>query len=183
MTRTWKLTALVAVLAVSACGGCGVVAKPVVGAITGAKGVYLPIPPSASAPAPFTDVTFEPFGNDVPTLVPGEFPGLVADALAKVADKSKLLPNPPAGAARRTLIVRGRYIHYQPKAEAVARVELVDGTTNTVIATAHCAGRGDTMTNTGTGALANGMAKAIRKFIGKTLKAEAAHADEDDDKD
>lgn len=174
MFNTLKLTAglaLVLALCLAGMGCMGVVAKPVMGAVTGAKASFQPLGPIEPVAGAFTEVAIEPFGNDVPNLVPEEFPGLVAGELTKSADGGKLLAKAPAGAARKVLTIRGRYIQYQPKAEAVARIELVDTDANKVFATANCVSHGDTMTNRGTGSLAKGLAKAIRKFVRKTTKA------------
>jgi hypothetical protein len=153
----------------------------------GAKVRFLPLGPAAPVGAPITEVVCEPFVNDVPTLAPAEFTGLVADALAKAVDKKKFLPPVPPGAPANVLTVRGQVIHYQPHGQnsyAVARVELVAN--NQVIATAHCVSRGDSLPNSGTKKLANGMARAVGKFISKTLKGDAGSATrpmEDDEAD
>lgn len=177
---------VVAAVAVLACGGCGTVAKQGMG-LLGAKVRYLPLGPALPAGSPVTDVVCEPLANDVPTLAPAEFTGLVADALAKAGQKNKFFPAPPHGATPNVMTVRGQLIHYQPHGQntyAVARVELV--VNNQVIATAHCVSRGDSLTNSSTGKMASGLARAIVKFVSKTLRSDAQTRpaeDEDEDQD
>ncbi|MCY2923891.1 MAG: hypothetical protein NT031_00360 [Planctomycetota bacterium] len=158
-------------------GGCaGAVLKQGAG-LLGAKVRYMPLGPAAPLGSPVTDVVCEPLANEVPTLAPAEFTGLVADALGKAIEKKKFLPPAPAGAAGNVLTVRGQLIHYQPRRQntyAVARVELVAN--NQVIATAHCVSRGDSFTNSGTGKMAKGMARAIAKFVRATVKGDVGAA-------
>jgi len=107
------------------------------------------------------------FGGKVPPVVMQACRSAWPGAL-----KDKKLPNVPGG---KTLIARGRIIHYEgsgtlgkvtgPIEEVVARVELVDKDSGRVIAIGNCVGRTTTRVNLGADKKGQGLAKAIASWI------------------
>lgn len=167
----------VALAVMTACSGCTRGIKEGLGATMGAKGSALPIGTPSVAADRYTEVSIERFANEVPGLMPAGFHGLVDGETRKLLVKEKALW-PGTGTPDRTLIIRGKYIHYEvagrglsPHAEVVARVQLVDGPTGKVIVTANCVGRGSSTANTGTEKIAGGLAEGIVKFIKRTCSS------------
>jgi hypothetical protein len=159
-----------------AAGGCSRAIKEGVGVARGAKGLYAPIDPVAPTDTarPLGEYQrFElgdfrdDFAGKTPTelfrLLPSEFEKQVAE---------KELPNVPGG---RTLVARGRVLHYEdasllgnaisPLEEVVARVELVDADSGRVLGVANCIGRTKETVNSGVQKKAEGLAKAIASWI------------------
>lgn len=133
-------------------------------------------------------VTVEPFGNDVGAVVPQPFLDVVhtviqnklqlrdRSAVETVKFKKKEELGPFfTGPADKTLILRGKVIQYDqgslqdkamsPMDEAICRVQFIDGATQEVIAEANCTGRSKSVVRTGPNELADGVAKAIKKFL------------------
>lgn len=158
-------------------GGCwSTVVGEGAGLFMGASGVHAVTQPMSSddGARPLGEYTrfvmgewSDDFGGKVPdrlfTLLPGKF--------AEAREHAKL-PNDPGG---KTLVVRGRVLHYEsenlfgmitgPLEEAVARVELVDQETGRVLAAGNCIGRTEERVNQGVEKKAEGLAKAIVKWI------------------
>jgi hypothetical protein len=158
-----------------ACGGCGRAIGEGLGEVRGAASTALVIGSTQEPPGVYTQLTVRPMTSEAGDLVPVEFDAMVAAEIQKQAAAGKVLPK-IAGAARRQVIVEGRYVHYQandsklsPHAEAVARVRLIDGPTGEVLVTANCVGRGNVLTNVGTKDIANALADAIVKLIRQTV--------------
>lgn len=156
--------------------GCGRAIKEGVGVARGAKGLYAPIETSGLQTSAYPLAQYQcfelgeitdDFGGKVPralwTYLSDEFQHQLSE---------KELPNNPAG---RTLLVRGRILHYEdastlghalgPLEQVVARIELVDKSTGQVLGTANCVGRTKESVNVGVAKKAQGLAKAIVAWL------------------
>jgi len=173
-TMGWLLVALVLA---STCGGCisrGI--KEAVGVARGAKGIYAPIDPVASNKeakplGQYSRFEMGAFTDDMDGKSP---PSLLGDL--RVAFDIAIQESPlPIQAGGKTLLVRGRILHYEnadmvgqalgPLEEVVARVELVDKDSGKVLGVANCIGRTTESVNTGVEKKAQGLAKAIVDWI------------------
>ena len=160
-------------------GGCiSRLAKEGFGAATGGKGSFTVLQPISA------DMNARPLGvydrfelgsitdnmnGLAPTGLFSALPGEFAVALA-----GEKIPNALRG---KTLLIRGKVLHYEdasmtghafgPLEEVVARIELVDKNTGRVIGVANCVGRTQESVNTGVSKKAEGLAKAIAKWIDK----------------
>ncbi len=160
-----------------ASGGCtSRIIKEGIGTVRGARGIYAPIQPAKGEASRNYLAAYSHFrlgdvrdgfgGNTPPEL----FVALPDRFASELADKE--LPTPPGG---RTLIVRGRIVHYEnssivghvlgPLEEVVARMELVDEQTGEIKAQANLVGRTKESVNQGVGKKAEGLAKAIVSWI------------------
>jgi len=176
MKRTigWLLVALVLASASAGCVSRGI--KEAVGVARGAKGIYAPIQPVAQSKEarPLGDYTrFElgKFTDDMDGKSPASLLGDLRVAFDQTVQGSDL-PNRAGG---KTLLVRGRILHYEnadmvgqalgPLEEVVARVQLVDKDSGNVLGEANCIGRTTESVNTGVEKKAQGLAKAIVDWI------------------
>jgi len=176
MKRT-LIPVLIAIALVSA-GCAGRIAKEVV---LPAKGLSVPISPATVKPVKFAKVEVADFTNTGITTMPPNMNALLrAEVALRIAkldpDKSILSPGTPG-----VLLVRGRYLYYEeasgamaqllgPFEEIIALVELVDKSTNKVLATGYCVGRTNTLMTQGPKDKAEGLAKAIIELIRKSCK-------------
>ena len=106
-------------------------------------------------------------GGNLPADFMGHFQRHFAEKLAR-----SHLPDESAG---RTLIARGRILHYEeselfgkifgPLEEVIARIDLVDKETGRVLGTANCIGRTKERINLGVEKKAEGLAKSIVSWI------------------
>jgi len=166
-----------AMIAASASPGCiSRLAKEGVGVVRGAKGIYASIAPdpalSGAKPlsryrrfelGPISD----DFGGKVPPRLLELLPTKFREHLAEAG-----LPHQPDG---KTLLIRGRIVHYEAEGmlgltfgdfeEVIARVEFVDKASGKVIGEANCIGRSNESVNRGVETKADGLAKAIVKWI------------------
>ncbi|MDP7161933.1 MAG: hypothetical protein QF792_00380 [Phycisphaerae bacterium] len=168
------LLVLVVALVMSVCGCYGRVAKEAFGAATGGKGKFLPVGPAGPGAnlARYLEIRLEPFDGAADVNVPGDLNGMLLTEFSRMLRANKISER-LGGTGR--LIIRGRYLHYEesgaggqlfgPLEEVVARVEMVDGGTNAVLARANCVGRSTSTTTQGAGSKAQGLAKGIIKFI------------------
>ncbi len=152
-------------------GGCmSRIAKEGLGAATGAKGVHREIDRAGSLAAyqnfevaPFTDN----FGGQTPRALLSKTTVEIKNALTK-ADL-------PVGKVGSTLVIRGSVFYFEkagamgqafgPFEEVLTTVELVDKATNKVIGQAVCIGRSTQTVNMGLDKKAQGVAKAVVKWI------------------
>jgi len=165
-----------AALAILAQGCVGRAIKEGVGTVRGAKGTFAPIKPLSEIKdqpvlAQYTNFELGPIVDDLGGRTPVELwqflPGEFQKALLK-----KRLPMQPGG---KTLLVRGRVIHYEsagtlgmaigPLEEVIVRTELVDKTTGKVLAVGNCIGRTEETVNSGVQKKAEGLAKAFVAWI------------------
>ncbi len=163
---------------VLAAGGCSRAAKEGAGIFLGASGsvTNLQGAPAVEGDASLADYQrFEisrftdEMGGQVPATLFEELPVKFAKALA-----SKKIPSADSG---KTLLIRGKVLHYEdssivgkalgPVEFAVAKVEFVDKSTGTVLATANCVGRTGAWSTVGPARKAEGLAKAIVSWIDK----------------
>lgn len=172
-TLNWAL-----LIGVSCClmSGCMTAVKEGLGVVRGGQGTYVEIRPVAASKTArplgvytrfelgeITDGT----GGTVPAALKRYLPKEFAEALAE-----KKLPNRPGG---KTLLIRGQYIHYEdenlvgfvlgPLEEVLARLELVDKDSGTVLGLATCIGRTTERVNKGVGKKSEGLARAIVGWI------------------
>ncbi|MBN2211101.1 MAG: hypothetical protein JW709_06860 [Sedimentisphaerales bacterium] len=133
-------------------------------------------------------VRVELFANDVGQAAPQSFIDALPGAIAKrleyrsrsLGEKIKGVDKEEAGPfftgpAGKVLVIRGRVIQYEagdltdkaisPMDEAICRVQFTDGTTGEMLAEANCTGRSKSVVRTGPDELADGVAKAINKFL------------------
>ena len=166
-------------IGIAAClfGGCtGTIIKEGAGAVMGAKGSVTPLAPVQSAPpartlGPYQRFELGTFTDDMAGLVPPalfeDLPGEFLKALAK-----KKIRNAATG---RTLLIRGKVLHYEdsstvgkavgPVEFVVAQVEFVDKGTGQVLGRANCVGLTTARVNLGVGKKAEGLGKAIANWI------------------
>ena len=156
--------------------GCTTAIKEGSGVVLGAKGTFMPIQPLAA------DKQARPLGayrrfelgqitDDIGGKTPVELFQHLPAAFAEQVEKAKL-PNDPAGKA---LLIRGRVIHYEsastlgfalgPLEEVIVLTEFVDKDTARVLGKANCIGRTTERVNAGIRKKAEGLAKALVKWI------------------
>ncbi len=169
--RNRSLLVLLVVLAAAAVPGClGRVVKESVAGGMGAEGVLAEIkrPGSLGAYTSFElgEYTHE-MGGQIPrqiwTYLPGKFGVHLQD---------KGLAGLTGGKA---LVLRGAILHYEGEGikgllfgdfeEVIARVEMVDKASGAVLGTANCIGRTKTTSRKGVENKADGLAKALVKWI------------------
>ncbi len=174
MRRVMLCVGLAAMLA-GATGCMSRAAKESLGLAGGAKGVVVPIREvSANQKArplgEFENFELEPFADQSGLGVPAIIQDTLETAFAQALTEKKL----PREAGGKTLTVRGTYVYYEdsssaldqvfgPFEELIARVQLVDG--KEVLGEAYCLGRSKTSINQGPEKKAEGLAKAIVKWI------------------
>jgi len=156
--------------------GCSTVAKETFGAFRGGKGVYAPIHPVSDDPqanplGEYTEFELGIFTEDFG----GKTPSALMPAFRKAFDEQLMQYGLTDLSGGKTLIIRGRILHYEsedvlgialgPVEEVVARVELVDAQTGQVLGVANCIGRTTARVNSGVGKKAEGLAKAIVGWI------------------
>jgi hypothetical protein len=142
----------------------------------GPKGDYWEEKPLAYSKAdkvltPYTHYVLGSVKNDYGRNVPPEFFGMFPVEFRKVLLKSKLPINPNG----KTLLINVSVIHYEiadttdnilgPLEQVVARVQLVDKSTNQVLGYGNVIGRTGKTVGLGTDKKAEGLAKGIVKWI------------------
>jgi hypothetical protein len=121
--------------------------------------------------APYTKFVLGQVKNEYGRNVPADFFTLFPEEFEKVLAKSKL----PESDAGKTLVINVAVIHYEiadetdnilgPLEQVVARVQLVDKDTNTVLAYGNVIGRTGKTVGLGVDWKARGLAKGIIKWI------------------
>jgi len=176
MKRPSAIPLVLAACAMLAQGCLGRAIKEGVGTVRGAKGTFAPIRPLSEIKnepvlAQYANFELGPISDDLGGKTPAELwqylPGEFHEALLK-----KKLPMQPGG---KTLLVRGRVIHYEsagtlgmaigPLEEVIVRTELVDKSTGKVLAVGNCIGRTEETVNSGVQKKAEGLAKAFVAWI------------------
>ncbi|OPX25112.1 MAG: hypothetical protein B1H04_00685 [Planctomycetales bacterium 4484_123] len=157
-------------------GGCSTALKETVGLATGARGSVTVLEESLAAKeakplGAYERFELEALADDMGGQVPPELFSHLPRAFEK-ALAAKKIPNARAG---KTLLIRGKVLHYEdssvvgkalgPLEFVVARVQFVDKGTGKVLATANCVGRTTTRVNLGVARKAEGLARAIVKWI------------------
>jgi hypothetical protein len=168
-------------------GGCySRLAKEGLGVVAGAKGILVvtsgigendPACPLGS----YQRFELGKFTDDMGGRAPAELFACLPEEFAKALRAAKI-PNARSG---KTLLVRGKVIYYEeadkltdqafgPLEEVVARVEFVDisGAAERVLAKADCVGRSNATTTQGVGMKAEGLAKALVKWISSNYPKE-----------
>ena len=158
--------------------GSGCVGRAVseaMGKVTGAKGITIVIDPVSQRSRDIALVEYtrfelgtftDEFGKTPPALLP-----LLKDRFERQL-AAKKIPN----TSGKTLLIRGKIIHYEdatravsqvfgPFEEVVARVELVDKSSGKVLGVANCIGRSRETVNQGVEKKADGLAEAIVSWI------------------
>ena len=147
-------------------------------AVEGASGivrVVQPVPAAQSKPlGQYTQFEVQPFGDDTALGVPEEVNYLMPLNLQADLVKDNI---PISDTSGKKLLIRGRYVYYEeaakisvdqvfgPFEEVIARVQLVDGESGTVLGEAYCIGRSNNTSAMGAKDKAGGLAKAIAKWI------------------
>jgi len=166
---------ILAAVTLAATGGCIRAAKEGLGVAIGAKGSYRLVPGSAELGteglANYTNFELRSLTDATEGLAPRELWGYLPSEFQKELDSKKL----PRQARGKTLLARGKVIYYEdssmagnifgPLEEVVARVEFVDKATGRVLAEALCVGRTGETVNRGIQKKAEGLAKAIVRWI------------------
>jgi hypothetical protein len=153
-------------------GGCGRAAGEVIGIYTGPKHVVSVLERVPGSLGDYSRFEVVPFADQTGGRVPSEVPLF----LPRDLDRSLAEDGIPYSGGK-TLLVRGAYLYYEnsdrvldqvfgPFEEVVARVELVDKASGSVLGVANCVGRSDTSYNKGPAKKAEGLAKAIASWIG-----------------
>ena len=147
------------------------------GAALGPKGkvvVLSPIVDSSAKPlGVYQRFEMERFVDSMDGQAPPDLNQYLAPAFAKELLDDRI----PEAAYGKTLLIRGKFIHYEtgdmldqafgPLEEVIARVELVDKDSGKVIGVANCIGRTKETVRMGVKNKADGLAKAIAGWIGK----------------
>ena len=158
-------------------GGCtGTAIKEGAGLALGARGsvtVLTPIDPNPEARplGAYQRFKLAPLTDDMK----GHAPAGLADDLPAEFEKQLAAKKIPNAAAGKTLLIRGKVLHYEgsstigkalgPVEFVVARVELVDESAGKVLGEANCVGRTTARVNLGVAKKAQGLAKAIVHWI------------------
>lgn len=169
--------AMLAVMGLAAASGCtGRLVKEGLGGVTGGSGSVFVLAEQSGYSLPdslaaYRSFELGAFSDDMLGRAPAGLQMYLSDAFAKALKGAKIA-NAPKG---KTLLIRGRILHYEdasrltkqlnPLEEAVARVEFVDKATGQVLCTANCVGRTDSTSSMGVRHKAEGLAKAILKYI------------------
>lgn len=174
--RKQLVTVTILVAAVLSCGGCGRFFGEGLEAVRGAKGNYIALQPPGwdrlQAPlSEYSDFKLGAIEDSFGGLVPPELFQVLEGKFERELVEAKL-PTKPGG---KTLLIRGKIYHYEksglfgnvfgPHEEVVARMELVDKKTGKVIAIANCIGRTNKSVNLGVDKKADGLVKAIVKWL------------------
>ena len=171
---------LAPLLALAACAvltqGCGRAITEGIGTIRGAKGTYAPIKPLSEIKnepvlGAYSNFELGPIVDDIGGKTPAEFWEYLPNEFYKAMLKKKL----PMRAGGKTLVIRGRVVHYEsastlgmaigPLEEVIVRTELVDKSTGKVLAVGNCIGRTEETVNSGVEKKAEGLAKAFAGWI------------------
>ncbi len=165
----------VAILTASlAATGCTTALKEGAGLALGAKGSVTSLRGSAAgdtaALAGYDNFELGILTDDMNGQTPREMFDLLGEQFTLALAKKKL----PVGGAK-TLLARGRVLHYEDSSRAgkalgpvefvVARIEFVDKATGSVLGVANCVGRTTARVNLGPEKKAQGLARAIVKWI------------------
>ncbi len=162
---------LLLMAAVFMMGGCiSRAAKEGIGAIKGAKGVYREVDRTGSLAA-YQNFEVASFTDDFKGQAPRALLSKIPAEIQKALKKSEL----PVGKAGKTLLIRGSVFYFEkagamgqafgPFEEVITTVELVDKATDQVIGQAVCIGRSTQTVNMGLDKKAQGVAKAVVKWI------------------
>jgi hypothetical protein len=169
------LTAAVVGLVLSA-GGCSQALKEGVGLATGAKGTLTVLrqvsPEAEDRPlGEYQRFELERLADDMN----GQVPKALFEHLPEAFDRTLAAAKIPNAAAGKTLLIRGKILHYEdssvvglalgPLEFTVARVEFVDKASGRILGVANCVGRTTQRVNLGVVKKAEGLAKAIVKWI------------------
>lgn len=168
------LTATLLVTVATCAAGCFTAAKETVGGIQGAKGIFQPLEPRAvdsGLLASYSRFELGELKDDFAGRVPPELYQYLPEEYQKaMADKGL----PTAGAGK-TAVIRGSIFYYEDQRflgvvvgnieEVLARLQVVDKASGTVLATAVCVGRTDTRTTIGVRNKAEGLGRAIALWI------------------
>ena len=150
--------------------------------VVGAKGVPLIITGQESQvrsiPREYGAYRLERFTCDIGSLCDSGFFAALPDRVAQElstrnGDNGSM--SFFAGPSNRTVIIRGRVVHYEtadllgvamgPMEEDVCRVQFVDADSGTVLADTNCVGRVESSVRSGPDQLAHGVARAIRDLL------------------
>jgi len=165
MKRTTIALGMVIILVLA--GGCTRGVKEVFGVVQGGKGLCAPIKAPAYPLGMYKNIEVgkitEEFGGTMPPQLLSMLPGQIVQQL-----KARGLP---VGGSGKTLIIQGKIIYYEeaqaaeqifgPLEEAIGRFQLVDGTSNEVIAAACIVGRSNSTTSRGVATKTEGLAEGI----------------------
>ncbi|MCK4625211.1 MAG: hypothetical protein KAV00_07870 [Phycisphaerae bacterium] len=153
-------------------GGCGTAIGEGAALAMGAKGSPTPIKTVSTNLGAYQRFELGRITDDMAGKVPRELFILLPDAFAKELKEEKI-PNARSG---KTLLIQGKVLHYQsaPSSAAatagvefvVARIELVDKDNGQVLGVANCAGWTSKRVTLGIPEKAQGLARAIAKWIG-----------------
>lgn len=152
-------------------GGCGTLFGEGAALAMGAKGSPSPIQAVSTNLGAYQRFELGAITDDMGGKVPRQLFTLLPGAFTEALKEEKI-PNTLSG---KTLLIRGKVIHYQvapssAKALAgvefvVARMEMVDKDSGQVLGVANCAGWTDKRVGLGIPEKAQGMARAIAKWI------------------
>ncbi|MCE5326952.1 MAG: hypothetical protein LLG01_11120 [Planctomycetaceae bacterium] len=171
------LTLVMIAISLAALSGCGTAISEGAGKAFGPEGVVVPIHPSTLSTAePLREYSrFElgTFTNDIAGQLPADLLGQFRAHFPEMLAKYKVA----TGTGGKTLLIRGVVLNYEGSGslavitsaveEVVVRTELVDKESGRVLATANCIGRSTTRVNRGIDKKAEGLAKAVAKWIAK----------------
>ena len=176
------ITALALCAALLAASGCTTALKEGAGAALGAKGSVTPLQSTVSenqdALSAYGRFELGRFTDGMNGKTPTNLLTLLPEAFRhELAEKG--IPSEGSG---KTILVRGKILHYEdsstvgmalgPVEFVVARVEFVDKDQGRVVAVANCVGRTGTRVNLGVAKKAQGLARAIVKWIDKRFPKE-----------
>jgi len=182
-----KVTIAITLLAAGiVAAGCSTAIKESAGLALGAKGSVTPlqgaISEDASLLSAYDNFELGAFSGDMNGKVPAELFNLLPEAFMNAVLDRKL----PVGGSK-TLVARGKVLHYEdsstvgmalgPVEFVVARVEFVDKSSGSVLGVANCVGRTTARVNLGVAKKAQGLARAIVKWIDARYPSEGRSED------
>lgn len=128
-----------------------------------------------SALLEYRHVKVEPIANEMGDALPSYVAGNLREAFHRVLLRAPAVFASDPGDPRATLIVRGSLIHYQTAGSVskmlggysllICRIQLIDGANGKVLGVANCGGFSQALARSGAAELANGSAKALRRWL------------------
>ncbi len=176
------ITALALCAALLAASGCGRAAGEATSLFTGAKGTVTILQANVGEGQNVLSA-YERFELGAMTdEMAGKVPAGLFTALPEKFAKELADEDIPNSASGKTLLIRGKVLHYEGPSTVgkvigsvefvVARVEFVDKASGRVLAVANCVGRTKTKAIAGPARKAEGLAKAIVQWIDKRFPDE-----------
>ncbi len=156
--------------------GCGTLVGEGAGWVLGGQGSYMTITPLAADKDTKALGAYTRFElGTITDGIGGKMPPNLIPNLEEIFPAKARKAHLPDDSTGPTLVIRGSIVHYEsastmgfmlgPVEEVICRTELVDKDTGQVLGVANCVGRTKARSNTGVKEKADGLAKALVKWI------------------